>query len=83
MDADGLKALFEPFGFITVKRMFGGAAAYADGFCFAIEADGEVFLKTDAAFAAELRSRGFPAVHLCGEGQVETDILLDSARGRP
>jgi TfoX/Sxy family transcriptional regulator of competence genes len=24
MDAGGLKALFEPFGPVTVKRMFGG-----------------------------------------------------------
>ena len=48
MDADGLKALFEPFGPVTVRRMFGGAGIYADGLCFGIEADGEVFLKTDA-----------------------------------
>ncbi|HEY1864854.1 MAG TPA: TfoX/Sxy family protein [Roseiarcus sp.] len=48
MDVDGLKALFEPFGSITVKRMFGGSGVYAEGFCFAIELKGEVFLKTDA-----------------------------------
>ena len=48
MDAEGLKALFEPFGPVTVKRMFGGAGVYAEGFCFAIESKGEVFLKVDA-----------------------------------
>jgi DNA transformation protein and related proteins len=48
MDAAGLKALFEPFGPVTVRRMFGGAGVYAEGLCFAIEADGEVFLKADA-----------------------------------
>ncbi len=48
MDAEGLKALFEPFGPVTVRRMFGGAGVYAEGLCFAIEADGEVFLKADA-----------------------------------
>jgi DNA transformation protein len=48
MDADGLKALFEPFGSVTVKRMFGGSGIYAEGLCFAIEADGEIFLKTDS-----------------------------------
>jgi TfoX/Sxy family transcriptional regulator of competence genes len=48
MDADGLKALFEPFGPVTVRRMFGGAGIYADGLCFATEADGEVFIKTDS-----------------------------------
>ena len=48
MDAEALKALFEPFGSVTVKRMFGGSGIYAEGMCFAIEADGEVFLKTDS-----------------------------------
>ena len=48
MDAEGLKALFEPFGPVTVRRMFGGAGVYAEGLCFAIESNGEVFLKADA-----------------------------------
>jgi DNA transformation protein and related proteins len=48
MDAEGLKALFEPFGPVTVRRMFGGAGVYAEGLCFAIEADGEVYIKADA-----------------------------------
>ena len=48
MDAEGLKALFEPFGPVTVRRMFGGAGVYAEGLCFAIEADDEMFLKADA-----------------------------------
>ena len=53
MDAEALKALFEPFGSVTVKRMFGGTGIYAEGLCFAIEADGEVFLKTDALSRAD------------------------------
>jgi DNA transformation protein len=53
VDAEALKALFEPFGSITVKRMFGGSGIYAEGLCFAIEADGEVFLKTDALSRAD------------------------------
>jgi DNA transformation protein len=48
MDAEGLKALFEPFGPVTVRRMFGGSGVYAEGLCFAIESNGEVFLKADA-----------------------------------
>ena len=55
MDADGLKRLFEPFGEVTVKRMFGGAGVYAEGVCFAIEHGGEVFLKIDSALASQLR----------------------------
>ena len=53
MDAEALKAPFEPFGSVTVKRMFGGWGIYAEGLCFAIEADGEVFLKTDALSRAD------------------------------
>jgi DNA transformation protein and related proteins len=53
VDAEALKALFEPFGSVTVKRMFGGSGIYAEGLCFAIEADGEVFLKTDALLRAD------------------------------
>jgi DNA transformation protein len=48
MDAEGLKALFEPIGAVTVKRMFGGHGVYADGLCFAIQSQGEVYLKSDA-----------------------------------
>ncbi|MBV8107898.1 MAG: TfoX/Sxy family protein [Hyphomicrobiales bacterium] len=47
MNADGLKALFEPFGAVAVKRMFGGSGIYAERLCFAIESGGEVFLKVD------------------------------------
>jgi hypothetical protein len=82
VDAEALKALFEPFGSITVKRMFGGSGIYAEGLCFAIETDGEVSLKTDGSFASRLFSGGFRAIHLCGEGQVETDVLLELAGDR-
>ena len=53
MDAEDLKALFEPFGPVMVRRMFGGAGVYADGLCFAIEADGVLFLKADALSQAD------------------------------
>ena len=53
MDAEDLKALFEPFGSIIVKRMFGGSGIYADGLCFAVESGGEVFLKTDSLSRAD------------------------------
>ena len=48
MNAERLKALFEPFGLVTVTRMFGGHGVYIEGLCFAIEHGGEVFLKVDA-----------------------------------
>jgi DNA transformation protein len=56
VNAGGLQELFEPFAAVVVKRMFGGHGVYADGLCFAIETDGEAFLKvdgeTEAAFSA-------------------------------
>jgi TfoX/Sxy family transcriptional regulator of competence genes len=56
MDAEGLKALFEPVGAVSVKRMFGGRGVYADGLCFAIQSQGEVYLKTDAKKSTPTRA---------------------------
>jgi DNA transformation protein and related proteins len=58
MSAEALKELFKPFGALTVKRMFGGAGVYAEGLCFAIEQDGEVFLKADALSQPDFTSAG-------------------------
>jgi DNA transformation protein len=58
MDAEGLKALFEPFALVSVKRMFGGHGVYAEGLCFAIESDGEVFLKVDAESQPDFAATG-------------------------
>jgi DNA transformation protein and related proteins len=58
VSADDLKALFEPFGAVAVKRMFGGAGIYAEGLCFAIESGGEVFLKVDAQSQAGFSAAG-------------------------
>jgi DNA transformation protein and related proteins len=69
MDAEGLKALFEPFGSITVKRMFGGAGIYAEGLCFAIELKGEVFLKTDALSQPSFSSVGSAPFIYAAKGQ--------------
>ena len=58
MDAQELKALFEPFGPVTVRRMFGGAGVYADGLCFAIQARGEVYIKADATTRGAFEAAG-------------------------
>ena len=69
MDAEDLKALFEPFGSITVKRMFGGAGIYAEGLCFAIELKGEVFLKADALSQPDYSSAGSAPFVYVAKGQ--------------
>jgi DNA transformation protein and related proteins len=58
MNAEALKELFKPFGEVALKRMFGGYGVYAEGLCFAIESDGEVFLKVDAESQATFSAAG-------------------------
>ena len=58
MDAAAIEALFEPFGPVTVRRMFGGAGIYADGLCFAIASRGEVYVKADAETQAVFAAAG-------------------------
>ena len=58
MNAEALRELFRPFGEVAVKRMFGGAGIYAEGLCFAIESDGEVFLKADALSQPDFTAAG-------------------------
>ncbi len=64
MDAEGLKALFQPFGEVTVKRMFGGHGVYAEGVCFAVESGGEVFLKVDAQSQPDFSAGSSPFIYL-------------------
>lgn len=48
MDRERIEELFAPFGPVAVERMFGGHGIYADGIFFALESDGEIYLKADA-----------------------------------
>jgi DNA transformation protein len=70
VNADGLKALFEPFGAVAVKRMFGGSGIYAEELCFAIESGGEVFLKVDAQSEPSFSAAG-------------SSPFIYNARGKP
>lgn len=46
---DFLHEVFEQFGPITTRRMFGGHGVYHDGVMFALIADDTLYLKTDSA----------------------------------
>lgn len=46
-DPAAIRELFSPFGSVSVRRMFGGHGVFADGMMFALEQDGELFLKAD------------------------------------
>jgi len=46
-DPEAIRELFSQFGAVNVRRMFGGHGVFADGMMFALEQDGELFLKAD------------------------------------
>ncbi len=58
MDRARIEELFAPFAAVSVKRMFGGHGVYADGLFFAIEADGEIYLKADRRSAPRFQEAG-------------------------
>lgn len=47
-ECDYIIELFEPFGPVTVRNMFGAAGIFADGVMLGIVSDERVYLKTDA-----------------------------------
>jgi DNA transformation protein and related proteins len=58
MDAEGIREVFEPFGRITLRRMFGGHGIYLEGLIIALEFDGVLFLKTDGINRRLFEGRG-------------------------
>ena len=46
-DPEAIRELFTTFGPVSVRRMFGGHGVFADGIMFALESDGELYLKAD------------------------------------
>ena len=58
MDRDSLEDLFQPFGRVQVKRMFGGHGVFADGLMFALYGRGRIFLKADEETAERFADEG-------------------------
>lgn len=58
MDSQFISDLFAPFGPVAVRRMFGGAGLYRDGLMFALEFDGVIFLRVDAASIPDFEREG-------------------------
>jgi DNA transformation protein and related proteins len=55
---DFVVELFAELGQVSVRRMFGGAGAYADGLMFALIADDVIYIKVDEALKADLAAEG-------------------------
>jgi DNA transformation protein and related proteins len=52
VDPEAIRDLFSSLGPIRIRRMFGGQGIYLGDLMFALEADGELYLKADAALDA-------------------------------
>jgi len=55
---DYLPELFESFGQVTLRRMFGGHGVYHDGRMFGLVADDTLFLKADDQNREHFTARG-------------------------
>ncbi len=55
---DYLTEVFERFGPVTARKMFGGYGLYHDGLMFALVAGDVLYLKADAENAERFRERG-------------------------
>lgn len=62
MDAEAIQDIFRALGPVRIRRMFGGHGIFYGDVMFALESDGEIYLKTDSGTVAvfeSLRSRPF------------------------
>ena len=58
MDRDYLAELFEPFGPVTIRRMFSGFGISADGVNFALVLQGTIYLRADDTTIARFEAEG-------------------------
>ncbi|KLK93043.1 hypothetical protein AA309_10725 [Microvirga vignae] len=58
MDAEAIREIFQAFGPVSIRRMFGGQGIYCDGVMFALEDEGELYLKVDGESVGRLRDLG-------------------------
>lgn len=58
MSPDDIQDMFAALGTVSVKKMFGGKGVYSDGMIIAVEVDGDILLKADAASAPDFAAAG-------------------------
>lgn len=58
MDRDYLTDLFQPFGPVTIRRMFSGFGISADGVNFALVIQGAIYLRADAETIPQFQAEG-------------------------
>ena len=67
--AEELHDVFERFGRITLRRMFGGHGVFHEGRMFGLIAGGRLYLKADAQSAAFFEARGLPRFEYQRQGK--------------
>jgi DNA transformation protein len=58
MEAEAIADIFQAFGPVRTRRMFGGQGLYAGNWFIAIESGGEIWLKVDAETEPAFRVAG-------------------------
>ena len=58
VEVEFIHDLFQPFGAVTVRRIFGGAGLFADGVMFGLVSGGQIYLKADATTVTCFERRG-------------------------
>lgn len=58
MDPEAIREIFEAFGPVQIRRMFGGQGIYREEVMFALEDEGELYLKVDDETVAHFRNLG-------------------------
>lgn len=58
MDPDLIREIFQSVGPLRIRKMFGGHGIYRDELMFALEADGELYLKADGETVEAFRNLG-------------------------
>ena len=72
MDAQAIRDLFAALGPVRTRRMFGGQGVFLGERMFAIEAGGELYLKTDPLTAGRFQAAGSRAFAYARAGKVAT-----------
>jgi DNA transformation protein len=67
---DYLHEVFENFGTISVRRMFGGEGVFRDGLMFGLVADETLYLKADQQCVRYFEERGLSAFEYQRQGKM-------------
>lgn len=67
---DFLVELFESFGKVSARRMFGGHGIFHDGLMIGLVADDVLFLKADKELAPKFEDRDLPPFEYSKNGKV-------------